>query len=326
MTRPEIGATRAAEAAGRPGMAGQGKRSPYDRPVIKEPVWTWEIPFYFFTGGLAGASAALAFVAGLAGDEDTARRAWTTALAGVTLSPLLLISDLGRPARFFNMLRVFKVTSPMSVGSWLLTSGGATIAGATLHARTGRFARVGSVCRPTAGALGLPLTTYTAVLIANTAVPAWHEARHDLPFVFGASSVASAGAIATMAAPAGDVAPVRAMAVAGALAEVGLSQAMEHRLGRLRHAYSRGAAGRLGNLAKGLSIGGAAVLALAGARSRGARLAGGAMVSAGAVATRWSVFKAGSQSAADPDQTVVPQRERIERGSTRGAVLRALSP
>jgi hypothetical protein len=208
----------------------------------------------------------------------------------------------------------------MSVGSWVLAGAGATIAGATLHARTGRFAKLGSLCRPPAVALGLPLTTYTAALIANTAVPAWHEARHDLPFVFGASSLASAGAIATMTAPAGDVTPVRAMAVAGALAEAGLSQAMEHRLGPLRQAYSTGVAGRFGKLARGLSIGGAGVLAAAGGRSRPARLAGGAMVCAGALAMRWSVFKAGSQSAADPGQTVLPQRERIESGATRGAV------
>ncbi|MGH2868647.1 MAG: NrfD/PsrC family molybdoenzyme membrane anchor subunit, partial [Solirubrobacteraceae bacterium] len=93
----------------------------YGRPIVKEPVWTWEIPAYFFTGGLAGASATLGLVADVTGNKPLARSAWTAALAGVSVSPVFLISDLGRPERFLNMLRVFKITSPMSVGSWILS-------------------------------------------------------------------------------------------------------------------------------------------------------------------------------------------------------------
>src|ERR671939_1117258 len=108
-------------------------RSYYGRPVIKEPVWEWEIPWYFFAGGLAGASSGLALVARLAGNDRLARRALLTALGGATVSPVLLIRDLGRPDRFYNMLRVFKPTSPMSMGTWILTSFGpsAWIAAAT---------------------------------------------------------------------------------------------------------------------------------------------------------------------------------------------------
>src|SRR3954454_18102102 len=103
----------------------------YGRPVIKPPVWTWEIPTYFFTGGLGGASATFALAADLTGNRELARRSWLIALGGLAVSPLLLASDLGRPVRFLNMLRVFKVTSPMSVGSWVLTLGGiATAPGA----------------------------------------------------------------------------------------------------------------------------------------------------------------------------------------------------
>src|SRR5215212_6840213 len=100
--------------------SGDDYPSYYGRPIIKEPVWTWEIPWYFFTGGLAGGSAALGFTAGALGNERLARRAWANATAGVVVSPALLISDLGRPARFLNMLRMVKLTSPMSVGSWVL--------------------------------------------------------------------------------------------------------------------------------------------------------------------------------------------------------------
>ena len=102
------------------GRASERAASYYGRPVIKEPVWTPEIPVYFFTGGLAGASAGLGVLAELRGNEVLARRAWAVALAGVAVSPVLLISDLGVPTRFLNMLRMFKVTSPMSVGSWIL--------------------------------------------------------------------------------------------------------------------------------------------------------------------------------------------------------------
>src|SRR5205823_2044949 len=114
-----------------------GGRSYYGRPIIKEPVWTPEIPIYFFTGGMAGASATLAFVAGELGHETLARRGWAVALGGAAVSPALLISDLGRPTRFLNMLRMFKVTSPMSVGSWILVGAGSTIAPSFLNAWTG---------------------------------------------------------------------------------------------------------------------------------------------------------------------------------------------
>src|SRR3954451_23962040 len=117
--RPGGGATRPAAAHG---------TSPYGRPVIKEPTWTPEIPTYFYTGGLAGASAAFALVSDLAGERDVARRAWIAAFAGSIVSPALLISDLGKPSRFLYMLRMLKVTSPMSVGSWILAAFGTATA------------------------------------------------------------------------------------------------------------------------------------------------------------------------------------------------------
>src|SRR5438874_20030 len=91
-------------------------RSYYGQPVIKEPVWTWEIPTYFFAGGMAGASTGLAYLAEERGNERLGRCSWALALGSVGVGTGLLISDLGRPERFLNMLRVFKVTSPMSVG------------------------------------------------------------------------------------------------------------------------------------------------------------------------------------------------------------------
>jgi hypothetical protein len=287
--------------------------------VIKEPIWTWEIPCYFFTGGLGGASAVLAYGARLTGNEALERSAWGAALGGLAASPPLLIADLGRPERFINMLRVVKVTSPMNVGTWLLSGASLATGVAALNAFTGRLAPAAAVARPAAAALGMPVATYTAALVANTAVPAWHEVRRELPFVFGASALASAGAVTAIATPGAGGAPARRLAVAGALTEVALSEAMERRLGApLGEAYSSGAAGRLGMLGKALGAAGAALVGFGGSRSRPAVVAGGAL------ALRWSVFKAGSQSAADPDQTVAPQRERIEGGQTRGAARRAV--
>ena len=103
----------------------------HGQPVLKAPTWTWEIPYYLFTGGLAGASAGLAYACELHGDDVLARRAWAASLAGVSVSPLLLVHDLGRPMRFLNMLRVIKVTSPMSIGSWILVLTSTAIAPAT---------------------------------------------------------------------------------------------------------------------------------------------------------------------------------------------------
>ena len=125
-------------------------RSAVRRPVIKPPVWTHEIPFYFFAGGLAGASAGFALLSDLRGDEAAGAARLGAALAGAAVSPALLISDLGRPERFLNMLRVFKVTSPMSVGSWILSAFGAATAAGALHALGG--GRLGAAGRSGPGA------------------------------------------------------------------------------------------------------------------------------------------------------------------------------
>ena len=120
-------------------------RSYYGRPVLKEPVWTWEIPAYFFTGGIGGVSAGLGLAARIAGNEPLARTSTYVSAAADAVSPLLLVSDLGRPERFLNMLRVFKVTSPMSIGSWLLfvSAGASGDGGRAGEARPAEEARAG---------------------------------------------------------------------------------------------------------------------------------------------------------------------------------------
>jgi formate-dependent nitrite reductase membrane component NrfD len=294
-------------------------RSYYGQPVIKKPVWTAEIPLYFFAGGLAGASATLAAAAERAGSPGLARRAWLTALVGVGVSPALLISDLGRPARFLNMLRMFKVTSPLSVGSWVLAASGATTALAALNSVSGRFPRLARIAKPLAAVLGLPLSTYTGALIAQTAVPVWHEARRELPALFASGAAASAGAAAAMLSPVDEARPARRLAVGGAAAELALALFMERRLGELGEPYRQDAAGTYAHLGRGLTATGAIVLGGPGARRRTAALAGGALMLGGALAERFSVFKAGFQSARDPRYTIAPQRRRLHDGARGGA-------
>jgi hypothetical protein len=296
-----------------------GHRSYYGRPVIKEPTWEWEIPAYFFTGGLAGASSVLALLAELGGNGRLARAARLTALAGAVASPVLLVMDLGRPMRFYNMLRVFKPTSPMSVGTWILSAFGTATGAAAAGDLLGVFPKAGRAMGALSALLGPALSTYTAVLITDTSVPVWHEARRELPLVFAASSVASAGAAATILTPPREAGPARRLAVGGTVAELGATRLMKRRLGAfLAEPYEEGEAKRFDKLSKACAGVGAVTMALVGHRSRVAAAAGGALMLAGAGLERWSIFRAGFQSARDPKYTVVPQRERLQERDAEG--------
>jgi formate-dependent nitrite reductase membrane component NrfD len=293
-------------------------QSYYGRPIVKEPVWKAEIPLYFFTGGVAGASSVLHVAAKVAGNERLAKSALYVGAAADLVSPVLLVKDLGRPERFLNMLRMFKVTSPMSVGSWILfASGGATSTTAALEL-LGILRPLRHAAEVVSALTGPPLATYTGALLANTAIPVWSEARDELPWLFGASAAASAGAAATLVTPARSAGPARRAAVAGVAVELAIAQAMEHKLGLVGEVYRQGTAGRIARLSKSCTIAGASLLALRGRKSRVAAATGSALVLAGEVALRFSVFKAGFQSARDPRYTVLPQRARLAN-TTKGA-------
>jgi hypothetical protein len=295
----------------------------YGRPVVKQPVWTPEIPAYFFFGGLAGASAGLGYMAERTGNDVLARRAWAVALGGISASPPLLISDLGVPSRFLNMLRVFKVTSPMSVGSWILSVSGTTTALAAANSLTGMFPLAAAVAKPAAALFGLPLSTYTGALIANTSVPVWHEARRTLPVLFASGAAASAGAAATVLTPVRVAGPARRLALMGAAGELVATNVMEQKLGSLAGPYHVGQSGTLARTAKVLTAVGGMVIGSWGHRRRSAAVLGGAALLAGAAAERFAVYRAGFASAQDPRYTVGPQRERVEAGRGHGATRRA---
>jgi formate-dependent nitrite reductase membrane component NrfD len=298
-------------------------RSYHGQPVIKEPVWTWEIPTYFFVGGAAGASAGLAYLSEVRGETTLARRAWATALACVMISPALLTSDLGQPRRFINMLRTFKVTSPMSVGSWILFGSGPTTALAAFASWTERVPRVGRIAKPAAALLGLPLSTYTGALIANTAVPVWHESRRLLPFVFGSGAALSAGAIAVTVNDPTAARQARRLALGAAAVEGPLMELMIHRVGVHGEVYKHGVPGKLANLSRGFIIGGTALLYGRGGSSQQAARIAGMLLGGGAMAARWCIFRAGFSSARDPSYVTGPQRAAIERGERRGAPRRS---
>ncbi len=220
-------------------------QSYYGHPVIKQPVWKWEIPLYFFTGGLAGGSMLLAEAARLSGNRTVERRSLFTALAAVTVSPILLISDLGKPSRFINMLRVFKPTSPMNIGTWVISAAGTCTGVAAACEVTGVLPRIKGIAELTAAALGAPLATYTAALIADTAVPIWHEARYELPFVFGSTALASAAAASVLVNGPSESGPASALCAGCALASTLGTEIMERRLGDLGTPYHEGRAGVL---------------------------------------------------------------------------------
>jgi formate-dependent nitrite reductase membrane component NrfD len=299
-------------------QVGTEMQSYYGKPIVKEPTWQPEIGWYLFTGGLAGGSGVLHGFARVTGNEQLAKSCTYIGAVADAVSPLLLISDLGRPERFLNMLRVFKVTSPMSVGSWILTlSSGATTTEAALEA-LGILRPVKWLAEVMSFVSGGPLATYTAALLANTAIPVWSEARDELPWIFGASAAASAGAAAAVFTPTEVAGPARRAAIAGVAAELGLFKAMEHKLGFVGEVYKQGEAGKYARVSRLCTAAGAGLLALHGKRSRAAAATGGALVLAGELALRWSVFKAGFQSARDPRYTVVPQKERLQKeGATR---------
>lgn len=290
-------------------------RTYYDTPVVKEPAWTWEVPWYLFAGGLAGTSSALAATAALRGNAPLARTARFVAAAGTAVSPPLLIADLGRPARFVNMLRVCKPTSAMNVGSWILSAySPASMAAAGLEA-SGRAPRLKRLADTVAALFGPIMATYTAVLVADSSIPVWHEARTELPVVFAGSGAAAGGAAAVLFTPAEAARPARRMAVGGAVAELVAGEVMHRRLGEVGEVYDTGPAGALSKVAQAATSVGAALVALGGRKRPAVARAGAACLLAGSACQRWAVYKAGFQSARDPKYVVGPQRERLSAGS-----------
>jgi formate-dependent nitrite reductase membrane component NrfD len=297
----------------------------YGHPVVKASPWEKDIPAYLFLGGLAGGSSLLAAGAAATDRPALQRTGRLGALVAISASMVALVHDLGKPARFHHMLRVAKPTSPMSVGTWILTAYGpmAGLAGVAelrpwlpRQVRTGGPGRLLGFAATPAGAVAALLApavaSYTAVLLSDTATPSWHAARRQLPFVFVGSAAAAAGGLGMLGAPVSEAGPARRMAVGGALLELAAEYTMASSMGLAAEPLRTGKAGQLMRASKVLTAIGAVGAALLGGRSRTAAALSGAALLAGSACTRFGVFEAGQESARDPKYTVVPQRERID--------------
>jgi Polysulphide reductase, NrfD len=300
-------------------------RSYYGRPVLKPPVWEWKVPAYLFTGGLSAGSAVLAAGADLTSRPALRRAGRISSLLTLLVSAYFLIADLGRPERFHHMLRVAKPTSPMSVGTWILTLYAPGVGIAALSELLPAKARrtipgrlLDRLARPAAlasAALAPAVASYTAVLLSQTAAPAWHEAHPQLPFIFTGSAAASAGGLAMVLTPVDEAGPARMFACYGGVSELVASKLMEQQLGLASEAYTTGRAHQLRKWSQRLTTAGLIGATLAGRRSRAIAGASGLALLAGSALQRFGVFEAGVASTKDPKYVVVPQRQRLDRSS-----------
>jgi formate-dependent nitrite reductase membrane component NrfD len=285
----------------------------YGRSIVKPHQWKPEIPLYFWVGGTAGAASVACVLARMRKAHGLARIHKRVALGGAMLAPILLTRDLGVPLRFYKMLRVFKPTSPMSVGSWILTAFGGMLTTSTLAELMG-WKIVSSATEVLAALMGPAVSSYTAVLISNTATPIWHEAYGELPFVFVASGIAGAGALGVIFAQPHERGSARRAMLFGQLAVLGSMKYMQNSLGELlSEPYHKGKSGSLQRASTMLGMA-ALGLGIVGGKSRFlGRVAAGLTLASG-LFERFAIMEAGKESARDPKYVVETQRASAPKG------------
>ena len=192
-----------------------GQGTPWDGPTYygrsqlkAAPFNNWVVGGYIFLGGLSGAAALLSAIAERARGreaEPTTRRGRFLSMLAPTLGAGLLVYDLHTPQRFYNMLRLAKPTSPMSIGTWILMSFSAFSTLGTMAAEASRWLPRFSWLRRTARATQVPaavagvgMTTYTAALLSATSTPLWAAAPQSMAVRFGSSSLAAGAAALAM--------------------------------------------------------------------------------------------------------------------------------
>lgn len=296
----------------------------YGRPVVKPAPWEHEVAAYLFLGGVAGGSGLLAAGAQLTGRNTLRRNTRLSGLVAVMLGAVALVKDLGRPERFVNMMRTIKLTSPMSLGSWILSAfsvGIGVAAVSEIDRMTGERIPLGplrSVLRAVEGPAGLeaalfapPLAVYTAVLLADTATPTWNAAHEELPFVFVSSASLAASGLAMITTPVAEAGPARKLAVLGVLGDLAATKLMERRMDPVvAEPLHHGDAGRMLRWSERLVIAGG-LGTLFGGRHRGIAALSGLGLMAASALTRFGVFEAGKESARDPRYTIEPQKRRL---------------
>ncbi|MCP1387418.1 polysulfide reductase NrfD [Corynebacterium sp. TA-R-1] len=311
----------------------------YGRPIVKFPPWEWPIAGYLFLGGVAGGSALLGVGAGATGNRELQRNARITAAGASALGSLFLVADLGRPERLLNMFRVFKLSSPMSVGSWILgpfSTAAAVAAAAEVDELSGEilplpdFARsfLHAAATPAgvfSGLLGAPLAVYTAVLLGDTSVPLWQHARKDLPALFVSSAASAASGAALVTTSTEHNGPARALAAIGAASDIAATKVLEKNLeAPLEETMHDGKAGTLLKTAEVLVAAGGIGAALGG-RNRVVAALSGAALMAGSCLTRFGIMAAGKRSTEDPKYVVEPQRARLAKRREQGNVADSIT-
>jgi len=184
----------------------------YGRPALKPaPFENSIVGGYIFLAGLCGAAqviSAIADVSGAPRREGLVRRGRLMSMLAPTLGSVLLIYDLHTPKRFYNMLRIARPTSPMSIGTWILmgfsafssVTAGLQVAADWIVPGWARVLRgIARITQVPAAVAGAGLGTYTASLLSSTSTPLWAAAPNSVAVEFGSSSVASGAAVLAMA-------------------------------------------------------------------------------------------------------------------------------
>jgi formate-dependent nitrite reductase membrane component NrfD len=295
-------------------MTRPGDPTYYEVPMLKSPVWEWVVPAYYYAGGAAGASLAIGAAAQFDRTgrlDNLVRRCHLTGIIGSAVSGCFLVWDLGRPSRFLNMMRVFRPTSPMNMGVWILSCAAPTaFAAGLLTRRRGWLGGIGEGFGYASGVFGAALATYTGVLVANSAVPVWQASRHVLPILFGASAIASAGSLFDLAFEDPKARRIcYTFGTIGRVAELAAGFVMEKQVsavpavGKPLH---RGASGMMWKMATALTAGSLIAGLLPGV-SRRRRIAAGVMGTLGSIMLRNAVHYAGVASSRDPRASFAQQ-------------------
>lgn len=303
--------------SGTPGSSGPDVTY-YDRPMLKQSVWSIDIPLYYFVGGAAGAAMTMGAALQLASSGDSDRLKKISAachwigIVGSTAGAGFLIHDLGRPSRFLYMMRVFRPTSPMNMGVWILAGAApASITTGLLINRGGWLGRIGEIAGYVAGVFGAALSGYTGVLVSNTAIPVWQQARHWIPIIFvGSSASATASLIDITVDDEAARSITRAFGAIARAAEIGATWKAEQAAAvvpKVAEPLRRGVTGALWRGATLLTLASMALSLFAG-KSRKRVVASGWLGAAGSLLLRLAVHYAGDASARDPRASFQQQR------------------
>ncbi|HKS90139.1 MAG TPA: NrfD/PsrC family molybdoenzyme membrane anchor subunit [Stellaceae bacterium] len=214
--------------------AGEGQAIPtyYDQPALKPSPYGWKVSAYMFVSGIAGAAQILAAAAELTDRDKYAaiiRNGRYVAFAGAAIGAPLLIADLHTPQRFYNMLRIFRPTSPMSIGTYVLTGFG-LLSGVLAVLQAARADRAARIVQLPAAAAGAALSTYTGALLTATSTPLWAAAPRLIPALFGASAMSGAATLLSLGADGATMRPLSRIGAAAGAVECGLLLALPSRL------------------------------------------------------------------------------------------------